>query len=430
MLETPGRYVAVSGGEQSGKSDVLSQVVKERTLELFKPALVWLAGEAYAETEKLYDYILDGMDRLRVVKSATTGAANKYREIILIDGTKIKTLTVADTTKIGRERPDIIAVDEVAKTSLMAYYKLRARAAAGHGLLIMGGTFEGSYNWYPLKWNEWRAGYGDYRAYAIPSWVNHHVYKGGREDPEIVSLEQEMGTDLFMERIGGVPLRPANLVFGDNFSSEHHIMDLDYLPGVQVSLAIDPGYSRSVHALAAIQVDPRGKWPLVRVFDEIFERNITVEDMIDIAQRRPWWKDVKDGVIDIAGSKRLQGMKSTPVTLWNSLATLPLRYRNVFIQDGIDRMRAALRIDQKTHLPFMAIDPKVRGFLSELGVDVSPLTGRYEPYQWRIDKAQAIVGVAPKDSNNDMTKAITYWLIDRFGVLMQRKAMVAGHKRW
>ena len=156
VLDSTGRYIGVSGGEQSGKSDVLAEVVTERTFELFKPGLIWMAGESYAETEKVFEYTLDKLDRLRVVRSATSGASNKYREIILIDSTKYKTLTVADTRKIGRERPDIIVVDEVAKTSLTAYYKLRARAAAGHGLLIMGGTFEGSYNWYPLKWSEWR----------------------------------------------------------------------------------------------------------------------------------------------------------------------------------------------------------------------------------------------------------------------------------
>ena len=100
-------------------------------------------------------------------------------------------------------------------------------------------------------------------------------------------------------------------------------MDLAYIPGVPVSLAIDPGYSQSVHAVAAIQVSPSGKWPLVRVFDEIFERDMAVEDIIEMAQRKVWWKDVKDGVIDIAGSKHIQGMRSTPVTLWNSLAGLP-----------------------------------------------------------------------------------------------------------
>ena len=37
--------------------------------------------------------------------------------------------------------------------------------------------------------------------------VNYHVYPGGRQDPEIVALEQEMGADLFNERIGGIPLK-------------------------------------------------------------------------------------------------------------------------------------------------------------------------------------------------------------------------------
>ena len=59
-------------------------------------------------------------------------------------------------------------------------------------------------------------------------------------------------------------------------------------------------------------------------------------------------------------------------------------------------MRAAFRIDGKTGLPFLAVDPTVRGWLSELGVDVSPLTGRFEPYQWKIDRSQSIVGREPQ----------------------------------
>lgn len=427
ILETPKRFLAISGGEQSGKSFIMGEFLSERVPETKGPGLYWLVGRRYVDTEKEFDYILDNLQRAELVADFTRRDSDQPRQILLHDGTIIRTMSVAETANISREAPDGILGCEAGQLPEEAYYKLFLRAIAGHGWLVLGGTLERSSPWYRELIKNWRLPSDpDMQSFILPSWTNTHLYPGGREDPEIKRAEAILPPDIFEERMAAVPRIPSDVVFGRDFVPEKHIREIEYIPGLPVSLAVDPGYNQAAHANLAIQLPPDAP---IHVFDEIYDDSLYTTEMIEVSQQREWWADVQDGVIDIQATKPQQA-QLPPIHTWIEKAGLHLRSRNVPIMDGIDRFKSFLRFDPRSGEPLMVISPRCRGLLSELGYVASPLTGKFQPYTWKIDRTGTIVGQMPRNLYNHSTKALTYWLVDRFGYVTSTRSNVVRLKRW
>ena len=416
ILDTTGDRIIISGGEQGGKSDTAAEFGVERILEMPPKSIVWLVGKKYDATEKEYEYMLAKLQILEMVKFASDTTADKPRRIILIDDTIIKTISANDVTNITKEAPRLIIGCEASRLDLEAYYKLVARAEHGHGILLLAGTFERAEPWYGEIYRAYSSGRDGRRAYMLPTWTNRFIYPQGRYDPGILRLEEEMPEDLFLERVAGVVRPPAGLVFGADFDVHLHTSDtLEYDPNYPVSIAVDPGY-RAAHSCLFIQVIDE----TICVFAELYDHRITTEEMCEMALGTRWWKGVNHGVIDVQATKMQQAVKP-PVEIWMEKTGLYLASQHVPIMDGIDRFKTFLRPKPITGAPRLLISTKCRGLLSELAVQPSPITGRIEAYRWKTDSSGAIVGVVPRDRNNHSVKALTYWMVDIFGFVENRR---------
>ena len=393
---------------------MVAWIAEERAVELDRPGFYWIVGRTYYDTRKEYDYLVDFFARLGCLQHAHGGRSDRRRTIVLDDGTTFQTISVDQTMTIGGDHPDGILACEAGQISHEAFQRLRSRAAAGHGWLILSGTFENAYAWYRKVWLDWHGSRdGDHVAFNLPSWTNKHIYPEGRYDPEIVALEEEVSQDFFMERIAGIPRRPQGLVFGPDFDSEIHVRDVEYMPGVPVDLAIDPGYNQSAHALLAIQRPRRGP---IQVFDEIYDTKYSTEAIIEEAQSREWWADVQPGLhaIDIQGTIRQQSV-TPPAEVWLHRTSLSFRSRKVGIQDGIDRLKGFLKLDGPALEPRIVMAPHCHGILSELGMIESPLSGKMDAYRYNIKKDGLVHGQNPINRANHSIKALIYWLICTYG---------------
>ena len=137
------------------------------------------------------------------------------------------------------------------------------------------------------------------------------------------------------------------------------------------------------------------------------------EDIIDIAQGRPWWPDVRFGVIDIAGNQH-QAM-AAPAEAWISKTGLYLSSQKIRINEGSERLKGWLKINPMTHAPRIVFSPKCHGILSEFGSAPNPFDGQTKAYRWKTDREGNIVGEIPEDKYNHGIKSVIYGLIDRFG---------------
>ena len=405
ILNSDKRFILVAGGEQAGKSMVASKFLLQKFLEDESPGLYWLVAADYERTRAEFEYLTQDFAKLGILREVTKRV--DPGRIVLADGTRIETKSAKDPRTLAMRAPNGIVGCEASQLDLETFYRMRGRCAPKAGWLFLGGTFESSLGWYPQTFTAWESGVGDEQSFSLPSYTNFHLYPGGRDDPEIKRLEAVASDDFFMERIEGRPVPPRGLVFNE-FRASIHAQEVDYVPHEPVHIWIDPGYAGG-YALEAVQIID----DVVRVFDEIYEIGLVTEEIIEIAQAKPWWQDVQYGVIDIAGTQH-QAMPA-PAEVWLSKTGLYLASQKVPINDGTERLKSFLKVDPISGYSRLSINSTCRGILSEFGAVPNPFDGQTRAYRWKVDRDGAIVGNTPEDKYNHGIKALIYGLVYHFG---------------
>jgi hypothetical protein len=406
ILRSKKRFVLVAGGEQAGKSMVASKYLISRFLENEGRGLYWLVAADYERTRAEFDYLVEDFATLGIL-SEVSKRVDPGR-ILLADGTKIETKSAKDPRTLAMRAPDGIIGCEASQLDLNSYHRLRSRVAPKRGWLFLSGTFEGSLGWYPQLFASWQAGGEDEKAFSLPSYSNTHLYPQGARDPEILRLKAVASDEFFMERIQGIPCPPSGLVFGEFRADLHTDSEAVYVKGEPVYLWMDPGYA-GAYAVEAVQ-EINGQ---LCVFDEVYERGLTTEEMITAVTNRPWWPDVHSGTIDIAGYQH-QAM-SAPAEMWMEKTGIYLDAQKIRINEGTERLKGFMKTDPVTSRPGIVINPECRGILSEFGAVPSPFDGQTHAYRWKSDRDGNIVGETPDDKNNHGIKAVIYGLVSRFG---------------
>ena len=421
ILESPYRFNLVAGGEQAGKSLIASKYLLGRFAETEERGLYWLVAADYERTRAEFEYLLQDFSTLGILKEASKRVDPGH--LTLVDGTRIETKSAKDPRTLAMRAPNGILACEASQLDMETFFRLRGRCAPKRGWLFLSGTFEGSLGWYPQMFTAWASGADkEARAYSLPSHTNTYLYPGGAQDPEILKLKEASSDDFFMERIEGKPSPPKGLVFSE-FRPDAHVREVTYEQGEPVQIWMDPGYTGG-YAVEVIQVIDEQ----IRVIDEIYEQGLVTEEIIDIAQSREWWPDVKFGVIDIAGTQH-QAM-AAPAEVWLDKTGVYLSSQKVKINEGTERLKGWLKIDPKTHAPRIVFNPKCHGILSEFGTVPNPFDGQTKAYRWKTDREGNIVGEVPEDKYNHGVKAVIYGLIDRFNYgYITDKAKIRV-KRW
>ena len=420
ILDSDKRFILVAGGEQAGKSMIASKFLLKKAFETEGAGLYWLVAADYERTRAEFEYLVSDFAQLGILKK-TSKRVDPGR-IELADGTVIETKSAKDPRTLAMKAPNGIIGCEASQLDLESFYRLRGRCAPRKAWLFLAGTFESSLGWYPQMFQSWKYGVNDEQSYSLPSWTNKHLYPLGKEDPEILRLKESSSDDFFMERIEGIPSPPRGVVFPE-FRPDIHVSDkIEYVPDEPVHVWIDPGYA-GAYAVCAIQIIN----DQVRVFDEVYEQNLITEEIINIVQNKPWYKDLRYGVIDIAGYQH-QAM-SAPAEVWLDSTGLYLDSEKIQINDGTERLKSTLKLTGKGE-PKLIISPVCKGLLSEFGATANPFDGQTKVYQWKVDRDGNIVGNQPQDKYNHGIKALIYGLINHFGYSFVAGKSTIRVKRW
>ena len=434
ILPCPAQSILVTGGEQAGKSLLASKkwlqefvpdIVRAKAAGYKFPLIYWLVSEDYDRTSQEFNYIKQDLDMLGLLHGSSKRVDPGFLEVGGGSGEKpviaiIRTKSGKNYKTLGQEAPMGIIGCEASQLDLEAYLRLVSRQAPHKAWLFLTGTMESSLGWYPQLRQTWTTGLENKRAFSLPSYSNHYLYPGGKDDSAIRQLRADTPDDFFMERIEGIPCPPRGLVLPEFIADVHVSESCVYVPGQPVTVWYDPGYD---HA-AALEVTQyiAGQ---VRVFTEIYERGWTIDQVIDHAIAQPWWVDVRHGVIDVAGT--YHGGQQTPVSeVWLARTGLYMRGQKVGINEGTARFKSFLKLDDATHKPKMIFSPTCRGLISELGGGLSPIDNQMHVYRWQVDKEGNAVGQVPLDRWNDAVKAVVYGLVDRFGYVTVRADSQVG----
>jgi len=422
ILNSRKRFILVAGGEQAGKSMVASKYLLGRFLETDGAGLFWLVAADYERTRAEFEYLVEDFGNLGLLKEASKRV--DPGRIILADDTRIETKSAKDPRTLAMRAPNGIIGCEASQLDLDTFNRLRGRCAPKRGWMFLSGTFEGSLGWYPQMFQAWQhSSSKDEQSFSLPSYSNEHLYPGGREDPEILALEKVSSDDFFMERIEGIPSPPSGMVFTE-IRPDIHVQDVEYVPDEPVHIWIDPGYAEA-YACEVVQIIN----DQVRVIDEIYERDLVTDEMIDIAQSKPWWRDARFGVIDVAGFQH-QAM-AAPAERWMDRTGIYFDSQKIRINEGTERLKSFLKtdpVDQRD--PRIVFNPKCKGILSEFGIQPNPFDGQTRAYRWKMDRDGNIVGETPQDQYNHGVKAVIYGLINRYGYGYITENSTIKVRRW
>ena len=373
LLEDDTRITLIAGGERAGKSRISTMKALPK---LFTGDLFWLVGKEYSQCRAEWNYLVEDLSRLGILKSATKNIDPGV--IVYLENKRIVTLPTSQPEKIATEAPDGIIACEAAQIDYEAYLRLKGRLGEKRAWMIMSGTYESSLGWYPEHFIRWQAPNNEEaKSFSLPSWSNTVIYPGGRQDKEILSFERECTTERFSERYGGVPCPPSGKAVPE-FSNGIHVGDYDFDPELPVSLWIDPGYA-GAYAVEVVQ-----RWAeQVVIVDEVYLQGYVTSEIIDICKdpfRHPWWKNVTSGVIDIAGRQH-QAMEA-PVEIWLAEGHLSLRSQKVKEEYGLEVLRSFMKVNPVNNTTRLLVNSKCKGFISECGGCKSPVNGG----MWMRDK--------------------------------------------
>lgn len=320
------RHKKLDGGIRFGKSYLPALAVFIDSIWRFKfrrvPNDLWgFVGDAYSQTEPEMEHLARFYEEAGLPFKFEQPKGMQWAITFPYSKQRIQTLTSSDITKIAGKPYRGIVMTEANQQVPEVRQQCRLRVAETRGWTMMSGTFENSKGpWYAQLTEEWNKPDAIGKVYICPSWDNPVAFPGGRMDPEIISMENELAPAIFMEKVGGIPQSPSDVVFPearfsyhvkDRFPALHKSFD----PELPVYLAIDPG---STHACAvlAIQIGYTPEFRaevenaklatgnVIWVIDSIYRWNRETEQLVQEAASRPWAKNVQEAVMDFAGKQR------------------------------------------------------------------------------------------------------------------------------
>lgn len=418
---SPARKKLIAGGERGGKSysAAMELIARHHLGELF-----WLVGPDYNLCRPEFKYLMNFFDKLGAIESVSFPSSPfQPCSMKLKGGIEISTITARDAQKLAGRAPDGILGCEAAQLSYETYLKMLGRLSEKNGWLWLSGTFENnSYlSWYAEQYDAWIVENNeDAAAFSLPTWENRSIFPGGYDDPKIQELiATSPSEEWFLERYAGIPCPPPTAVFKEFRAAKHVTREAEYIPHQldvlgrplkrpdgqprlkEVEVAIDPGFN-GAYAVIAIQQDG----PFVNVIDEVYYQHRKAEDIIEECKNRPWWQGVKRGVIDIAGTQQ-HGVASH-LEVWQKHAGINLEYVRVDIIPGINRMRTflapGLDPDGEPLPPRLRYHPRCKESIKE-----------FTMYRYREVEEGKPTSEKPIDSFNHASKAMSYWLVARFG---------------
>jgi hypothetical protein len=252
----------------------------------------WIVGPNYVDSEKEFRTLYNDLKRLEVPfdKPGTYYDLNAGNMHISLWGGKylVHAKSAAHPDSLVGEGLHGVILAEAAKLKPSVWSKLiRPTLADYRGWAFMTSTPEGK-NWFYDMWITGQQGMQaasdtdstatvalkDWWSVRAPSWSNPIVYPGGRQDPEILAMEQEMSAEKFNQEIGADFSEYVGRVFKD-FDEELHVTHLAYNPNLPVYIAMDFGYTNPTVALF-IQVDI---WDNVYVIGEYYRTHRTAAEV-------------------------------------------------------------------------------------------------------------------------------------------------------
>lgn len=314
---------------------------------------------------------------------------------------------------------DLVLFCEAGLIGSSPWLAARGRVAETRGHVYFVGTLWHDVGWYADLHERWSSpNMVGGKTFSIPSWSNRKIYPGGREDPEIEALEEEMDKWSFARRVGA-RLLPSPARIYPEFGDEHvEFIDRDSSAGIVVT--IDPGYMPSRYScLATIpRMDEHGREAL-DVYDEIWINNETHQEIIERLKAKPWWLQVVKLVMGHEAGQHAMATKSMEEIYREKTSGVEIvvceRHSD---WDRINRVKTFLQdVVDKSLPPRIRVHPQCEGLIWE-----------FQHWERPTDDDGKVADDQPEDENNDALDALGNLVLEEFGPVKRRSRDVGQAK--
>ncbi len=283
----PTRHRVLVNGRRWGKTLVGGKEVETQAFVknfLGESKRGWIIGPEYTDCEKEFRIVFDTFKKLGIDTVSTKFLNNVENGNMAIKtkwGFALECRSARHPESLVGEGLDFVLLVEAGrhKRRMWGDY-VRPALSDKRGWSLASGVPEGAtensllYSLYmrgqdPSKRTWW--------SISVPSWTNHVVFPGGRNDPEIIEAEDDLTEDEFRRQYGAEFVDAVGRVMKE-WDDDIHIVDLEYDRKMELYAAVDYGYTNDWVWLW-IQVD----WQ--KNVYVIGEERFQLRDTEDIARR-------------------------------------------------------------------------------------------------------------------------------------------------
>lgn len=281
------RFRVACCGRRFGKSTMAARDMEPHIMDISQRYMFWFVGPTYDLGEKEFRVIWhdlmirQGLGRDRRVKRAyNKKQGNMYLEFPW--GTRLEVKSADKPDYLVGEALDGAIVAEAAKQSRETWTKyIMPSLSDKRGFATFPTTPEG-YNW---LYNVWMDGQNpeilEWDSWCMPSWANTAVYPGGRQDPEILTLEHTLSTEEFEQEIGAQFGAFVGKIYPE-FDETLHVKNVEYNPALPNYIVFDWGFTNPLAAVE-FQVDADDNVYVWRIH---YKAWLTLHDHLEIMRKR------------------------------------------------------------------------------------------------------------------------------------------------
>lgn len=241
----------------------------------------WIVGPEYSDAEKEFRVLWNDIKKLKMPidkPGSYNDPLGGNMHLSLWGGKfQVHAKSAKYPQNLVGEGLDGVILAEAAKLKRSIWTKfLRPMLADKRGWAVMSSTPEGK-NWF---YEEYMNGISDdpifheWAALKMPSWANNILFPGGRNDPEILSMEAGLTEEAFKQEIGAEFTEFVGRVFKE-FDEEMHTRHLTYNPDFETFAAVDYGWTNPFVWL----VVQRDHWDNLYVIGEFYKSHQRIDEV-------------------------------------------------------------------------------------------------------------------------------------------------------
>lgn len=242
----------------------------------------WIVGPNYDDAEREFRVFYNSCKKLQLPfdKPGTyynPGQPGAHTVSLWDSAFILECRSAAHPESLDGEGLDGVVMAEAAKMKRSIWGKfIRPALADKRGWSLWNSTPEGKNHFYEAWQRGQDSKHPSWESWKFPSWVNTRVFPGGRYDPEIMEMAQEMSAERFKQEVCAEFTDYVGRVFKD-WDEETHVRNLEYDPRLPLYGAVDYGW-RNPFVWLALQVDA---WDNVYVLGEYYVQEKDINDIAD-----------------------------------------------------------------------------------------------------------------------------------------------------